>query len=201
MRKPIGVITLVVLITLIPACRRVRPIGQPEKRLKHFNGTIDHSHHTYDKAKSDLYVRASRALETGDAKTAEALYREAIARYPDDPAGHESLGACLYFQARYDDARAEYLQALKLDVKSVEALYGLGCVAYEEQRFEEAKERLLRALAIDKTHSDAHRMLGIIYDDEGDSEQALFQYQRAIALNESLASDDDLKQRVKELKK
>lgn len=199
-RKQICIITLAALTALIPACRRGLPSGQSERRLKHFNGVIDHSHHTFDKAQSDLYVRASRALETGDAKAAEALYREAIARYPDDPTGHESLGACFYFQARYDDARDEYLLALKLNAKSVEAHFGLGCVAYEQQRPAEAKDRLVQALAIDSAHSASHRMLAIIYDDEGERERALFHYQRAMALNEALANDDDLKQRVRELK-
>src|SRR5262249_23105400 len=100
---------LLAFLALLAGCQ---PAASPapaarEQELTHFDGVVDHGRQTTDPVLSDLYVRAARALEAGDAAAAEALYREAVAKYPADPDGYTALGACLVYQRRYDDARAE----------------------------------------------------------------------------------------------
>ena len=132
------------------------------ENLKHFDGVIDHHKQTYDPVKSDLYVRASKALKSGDAGSAETLYLRVIARYPGDPDGYEALGACLSFQEKDGEARTNYLHALDLNPQSVNALYGLGCVAYNLHRSVEAKDYLERALLVDQQNGLCHRVLGSV---------------------------------------
>jgi tetratricopeptide (TPR) repeat protein len=197
----LGTISFVLALALQPACNRSSPGSSTDQQLQHFEGAIDHSKQTYDAVKSDLYVRASRSLEANDAKTAEALYREAIARYPQDPDGYEALGACLYFMARYDDAKAEYMRALHLNGKSVDAYYGLGCVAHKQKRYDEARELLGKALTLDENNGSCHLVLAMVYDETGDKPKAALHYERAIALDRSIANDGATKQRLKELKR
>jgi tetratricopeptide (TPR) repeat protein len=173
---------------------------RPTESLKHFNGAIDNSRQTYDLVKSQLAVRASEALKKGDAQTAEALYRELVAKYPDEADSYCSLGACLYFQKRYEEAQTNYLRALKLHPKSVRALYGLGSVAYEQDRNAEAKDYLEKALAFDPNNALCHRVLGCVLEQLGDPSQAITHYERAIALDPSVAGDAVIKERLKELK-
>ncbi len=169
--------------------------------LPQFDGALDHSKQTYDTVKSALYVRAAKTLKEGDARGAETIYREIIAKYPGDADGHESLGASLYFQGRYEEAKAEYQKALEMNPRSAAALYGLGCVEYQHGHPTEAKDYLDKALALDPNNAMCHRVLGSVYEQMGDKPRALEQYERAIALDPSVAGDAEIKQRVAELKK
>ena len=196
-----GVVGVLVLIGLLLSS--IAPLHRPRasENLPQVNGALDNTKRTYDTVKSALYVRASKILMEGDARGAETLYREIIAKYPGDADGHESLGASLYFQGRYEEAKAEYQRALDMNPRSVAALYGLGCVEYEHEHTAEAKDYLDKALSLDPNNAMCHRVLGSVYDQVGDKPHALQHYERAIALDPSVAGDADIKQRVAELKK
>lgn len=177
------------------------PSASPNQRLRHFEGVLDHSGGTYDPVLSDLYVRAARALEVGDARSAEALYREAVAKYPRDPEGYSALGTCLFFQDRFREARAEYLRALELDAASAEALYGLGCVGHKEGRYAEARESLEKALSAGADQGLCHYVLGMVHDETGDLAKAVFHYERALAAERGTTQTDYVRQRLQELKR
>ena len=186
------------VLTIFPSFLVHRP--RPSENLPAFDGALDHSKQTYDHFKSELYERASRNLKAGDARGAEALYREIVAKYPRDPDGYEALGACLFFQDKYPEARKEYQHSIELNPRSVGALYGLGCVGYEQARSAEAKDYLERALALDPGNGLCHRVLGSVYEQMGDTPRALLHYERAVALDPSIAGDAVIQQRVKALK-
>lgn len=173
----------------------------PKENLQHFEGDIDYSKQTYDHIKSDLYVRASAALKSGDAQSAEALYKQIIAKYPDDPDGFNALGACMVFQERFGEARTNYLRAVLLNSQSVDALYGLGCVAYKLRRNAEARDYLEKALALHEEDGLCHRLLGLVYEELGDKRSAELHYERAVALDPSVAGDAVIRERLQELKR
>jgi Flp pilus assembly protein TadD len=196
-----------IVVVLAAGCQRSGPAppppapAAPVTELNHFPGVIGHDKQTYDTARSGLYVRAARALEAGDAAGAEALYREAVAKYPSDPDGYESLGACLLFQARYAEARAEYEGALRLAPQSRDALYGLGCVAYSEDRFRDAVGHLKAALAIRPADVLAHRALALAYDALGEGARAMDHYAQAAELDPRVAAEEHVRRRMDALKK
>jgi tetratricopeptide (TPR) repeat protein len=210
LKRPILGATILTVLLVLPACQRESklggqriPGGDPNLSstdLEHFDGQINTNDHTLDHALADLYTRASKALQAGDAETAEAIYQEATKKYPADPTGYTSLGACLYFQEKYEDAEREYLRALKLDPGSVGALYGLGCVAYKTKRFPQARDHLNKALAVDEKHSLSHRMLGIVYADLGDRAQAIVHLERAIELDPRVREEKSVMSRLNKLK-
>ena len=167
--------------------------------LPNLEGELDWSGTTFDPVQSELYVRASQALEEGDTKTSEALYREAISKYPDDPDGYTSLGACLYMQQRYEDAELEYERALRLDPNSAFAYYGLGCVAFDRDRTSDARSFLEKALALNDEDGLSHRLLGMVYEELGNRSRAISHYGRAIKLLHSTGDVAFLKQRLARL--
>jgi Tfp pilus assembly protein PilF len=208
---------LTALFILPAACQRseppaqgpieIHPLGKPEaggpparEDLAHFEGVIDHDRQTFHSARSDLYVRAARALQRGDAGAAEALYREAIAKWPKDPDGYEALGTCLTFQDRHDEARAEYERALRLAPGSRDARYGLGCVAYHQRWYREAVEHLEAVLATRPDDAPAHRVLALAYDDLGDGPKALAHYTRAAELDPKTGEEEHVRRRIEALK-
>lgn len=193
----LGVIAVLALIFFADALHDRSRSGQ---KLRHFDGVLAPGHETYDTAKSALYVRAGEALKAGDASGAETIYREIAARYPKDSDGFSALGACLYFEKKYDESKTEYLHAVELNPQSGKAFYGLGCVAFDQREFEEAKTNLEKALSYDEHDALSHRLLGFVYEHTGDAPKALTHFERAIALDPSMASDPDIKRRLQWLK-
>jgi tetratricopeptide (TPR) repeat protein len=198
-RRIIAVVAcvLLLLVGLILQGIHSRTAGS-NQHLQHFAGVIGHGQPTYDEVKYDLYVRASQALKSGDARSAETLYKELIAKYPNDPEAFDALGACLVFQNRFAEARTNYLHALDLNSESERTLYGLGCVAYYENRYSEAKDYLEKSLVVNEQSGLCHRMLGIVDEELGDNRSALLHYERANALD---PSDAVVKERLQELKR
>lgn len=197
---PTCIVATALLVVFPMAGCNEQPDSSVTYDLQEFDGVIESSGESIDNEQHDLYVRAAEALEAGDADTAEVVYRKIIAGYPDDAAGYEALGACLYFQARYDESEAVYLQALQRNAESADAHYGLGCVAYERDQFAEATTHLEKALAINQDHGKSHLVLAMVQEATGDIPNAVEHYERAIALDPSVANDDEIKQRVRELR-
>lgn len=144
------------------------------EELEHFAGAMDHRRQVSDPERAGLYVRAAEALRANDAKTAESVYREMVERWPGDPNTHESLGACLYFQKRYEEAGEAYERALKLGGGTVDAHYGLGCIAYDQHRDREAIEHLEKALAQDPDDALCHYVLALVYEQTGDTKKRAY---------------------------
>jgi len=198
-RPAVAAVFLVALV-MVAVRQRADPPAPPEQELSHFAGVLDHRQQTLDPVLADLYGRAARALEAGDAAAAETLYREAIAKYPSDPDGYNALGTCLSFQRRYDEARGEYNRALQLDPGSRDALYGLGCVAYDQRQYDEAVGHLEAVLAKHPSDADAHRVLGLTYDALDNRPKAREHYQRATELNPTFAQEKHIRERLEALK-
>ena len=133
----------------------------------------------FDPVFSDLAVRAARALEDGDAKTAEELYREMVRKYPNNCISHENLGVCLYFQKRLIEARECFLKALEVNSRSERAHRCLGANDHAQGRLDEAIKNLTRANEIQE-HGLSHWCLALIHDQKGESDEALTHFECAL---------------------
>lgn len=172
------------------ACRPTSTTSAaPQGQLRDFEGSIDNKGQTSDPVKSDLAVRAAKALESGDAATAEGLYRQRVEAYPTDPSSYEFLGACLFFQKRYDEARIAYRRALELDSRSADARYGLGCIDYKEGKYHEAEANLIQALEVRENDGRNHRVLALVYVQLKERSKARTHFERAAALSPAIASE------------
>ncbi len=80
-------------------------------------------------------------------------------------------------------AAACYLEAVRLDERSVPARVNLAYVLLELKREQEAEDQLLQVTAIDPSNVDAHFMLGGIARERGDAVAAIAHFERAVGLD------------------
>lgn len=175
------VVVGIIVLGMSATARRKEPAlsHSPPTELKDFPGVIDHSQYTYDTERSWMAIQATQALEKGDARKAEMVYRNMIRKYPTDATPHENLAICLGFQKRYEEARVEYLKALELNPLSARAFRGLGCDAYEQKRDHEAIPYLTKSLQLED-HGMTHWTLALIYDHQGERAKAAHHFHLAI---------------------
>ena len=66
--------------------------------------------------------RAELLMQSEQYDAVESVYREALALYPRNPVLHNNLGCCLANQARYEEAKLAFLQAVTLSMSASDAL-------------------------------------------------------------------------------
>ncbi len=96
-------------------------------------------------------------------------------------------GLALHQQGQLDEARACYLQALKLQPRHFDALHLLGVIAAQTQKFAQALELFDQALAVNASHAFAFNNRGNVLRDLGRPETAIASYDKAIALKADYA--------------
>ena len=91
-------------------------------------------------------------------------------------------GLQLYREKRYDEAVAQFTEALKLRPDFAQAANNLGFVYYRQQRYAEAARWLENTLKIDPSRAVAHLNLGDAYLHAGDKAKAKQAYTTYLAL-------------------
>lgn len=91
-------------------------------------------------------------------------------------------GLQLYREKQYDEAAAQFAEALKLRPDFAQAANNLGFVYYRQQRYAEAARWLENTLKIDPSRAVAHLNLGDAYFNAGDKAKARQAYTTYLAL-------------------
>ncbi len=91
-------------------------------------------------------------------------------------------GLQLYREKRYDEAAAQFAEALKLRPDFAQAANNLGFVYYRQARYAEAARWLENTLKIDPSRAVAHLNLGDAYYHAGDKARAKQAYTTYLAL-------------------
>ncbi|AWH55349.1 polysaccharide deacetylase [Stenotrophomonas sp. ESTM1D_MKCIP4_1] len=91
-------------------------------------------------------------------------------------------GLQLYREKQYDQAAAQFAEALKLRPDFAQAANNLGFVYYRQQRYAEAARWLENTLKIDPSRAVAHLNLGDAYFNAGDKAKAKQAYTTYLAL-------------------
>jgi uncharacterized caspase-like protein/peptidoglycan/xylan/chitin deacetylase (PgdA/CDA1 family) len=91
-------------------------------------------------------------------------------------------GLQLYREKRYEEAAAQFTEALKLRPDFAQAANNLGFVYYRQQRYAEAARWLENTLKIDPSRAVAHLNLGDAYFHAGDKAKARQAYTTYLAL-------------------
>ncbi len=113
-------------------------------------------------------------------KDSESLFTRGIAVTRGNFVAWNNLGNLRLSQGRPAEARAAYLEALRLRPGSTEALYNLGVLEATGGRREEAASLFREALRSDPGNADAHFNLGLMLEQLGDAGSAEGQYRRAL---------------------
>jgi len=98
------------------------------------------------------------------------------------------IGQKAIADARFDIAEKNFLDAVKVDAKNIDAYRGLAEVYCSQDQVDEAKQTLEFILYLDPGDDQSMMKLGDMYAEEGKIEEALSYYQQAVLINEIYAS-------------
>ena len=130
------------------------------------------------RAVTDSNVGTELQLE-GRVDEAIALYRESIARNPDNAVAHSNLGTAYASAGRFVEAIAEHRRALELAPQDAEGHFNLANTLVRTGRLEESLAAYRDALRIEPGFAEARVNLGNALVDLGREAEAAEEYRRA----------------------
>jgi Tfp pilus assembly protein PilF len=133
-------------------------------------------------AASEGVARGEQLLAQGDARAAEAAFREAIEADERDVRAYLDLGLALEMQERLPDAERAYRSAIEIDASFAEALNNLGVLLRDRGELEEAVRTLRAAVQARPAFASAHLNLGLALEEAGETDDAMASYRRVIEL-------------------
>lgn len=127
----------------------------------------------------DLFLSGHRNQDI--LQQAETHYHEFLVKRPDSVDAHLGLAKVLYDSDHYEDAIAEFRQAIACAPQKAEHLVTLGLVLQSHEDLDEAEKCYSKAIEVDPAQAAAHNNLGAIAKKRGDLEKAISHFKRAIA--------------------
>jgi protein O-mannosyl-transferase len=94
-------------------------------------------------------------------RTEEGIWRDTIAKYPNNQRAYFNLGDVLALTGRMSEAVAEYETALRLNPDNFEARYNLGLALSADGRTSEAIAQYEAALRLNPHYAEAHYNLAV----------------------------------------
>ena len=98
---------------------------------------------------------------------------------------HKVLGRALMIIGRFDAAKIEFEQAVRLKPDSAENHYNLGTLYSAQDIYPPAKRAFEEAIRIDPAYMEAHNGLGFALEAIGDDAGAVAAYKKAAELNQA----------------
>lgn len=131
-----------------------------------------------DSFDSSLQMRlAHQAMESGEAKLAEAAWRQAIQFSPADPAPRQALLQFLLDSQRFDEAFTLTEASLKYTPRDPNLLVNRGLLELQRGHADQALASWNQALAADPHQPLAHLYMATELDREGKARDAALHYQ------------------------
>jgi tetratricopeptide (TPR) repeat protein len=100
---------------------------------------------------------------------------------------HAAQGNAYYDQGQFEEAVAEFEEALQLDPDDAETHYNLGLAYKALGKVDEAIGEYQEAIRLDPDLAEAHNGLGNAYSDQGRLDAAIAEYEEAIRLDPDLS--------------
>ncbi len=113
--------------------------------------------HAYNQHK---YDEAMELEQREDFAGAEKLFRDILARTPDEFLAAHGLGAVLFYQGRYEEAKRAYENELESAPWFDGAHLGIGAVARHNRRYEEASTQYTLAIRLNPNSALAYKGRG-----------------------------------------
>lgn len=134
---------------------------------------------------SHAFERGNRLFNLGRYDLAAEGYREHVADYPDDPAGHAMLGLCRQRQGKMAEAMSEVREAIRLAPNWAYSHYAMGSIL--EPRGWLGRRRAGRSFAeavrLDPASAENRYRLAISLYNDGKSRAALTAAEEGLALD------------------
>ena len=124
-------------------------------------------------------------LQLGDTENAIKAYKSAfqIDPYRDDI--HLKLGNLYFSQGKYEDARGEYAEAVRLNPSTVNR-YSLGQAYIELERFSDAETQYSEIQRLAPQEAGGYLGMGQVYSRQGNHEEAIRQFKEAVSRDADL---------------
>lgn len=122
-----------------------------------------------------------------DYRSEVSIWRDTVAKRPDNPRAHHNLGTVLQTAGKLEEAERHFGEALRLRPDYADARAAIGGVAAQRGRLDEALEHCRAALRLDPDSAAAHNNLGGVLWQKGDLPGAISAYEAALRLRPGLA--------------
>jgi superkiller protein 3 len=132
---------------------------------------------------SSLYLLSQYEIAGQDLTSSESILTGLVARYPEVPEFHQSLGSVFYLEAQLDKAEAEYRKQLDIDPKSAQALSMLGVILLDRGAAQQAIPYLQQGLAVNARIPFLQRKLGQALIAVGEPQDAIAHLREAVELD------------------
>ncbi|MGD0093539.1 MAG: tetratricopeptide repeat protein [Planctomycetota bacterium] len=129
---------------------------------------------------SALSVRTR--VRNADYHSELGLWESVLELAPHNARAHNVVGSALLKEGRVQDARDEYLEAVRLAPEYVRAHYNLGVLCDQLKQAEEAQQHYREALRLKPDYVDALYNLGTLLATQGQFAAALPYFEQAVAL-------------------
>src|ERR1700733_7310688 len=136
---------------------------------------------------NEEFQRALSALQSGDAKEAELLFRAVLRAQPKHLPALNLLGILLMRSGRLTEAEDHFQLALAGQANSDATLYNYGLLLKRLNRPADAFDRFTQALKIDPSVAETWNNRGTVLGDLGRHKEATEDFDRAIAINSQYA--------------
>ncbi|MEI8210314.1 MAG: tetratricopeptide repeat-containing glycosyltransferase family protein, partial [Methylococcales bacterium] len=93
-----------------------------------------------------------------------------------------NLGIALHELNKFDEAIANYDQAIQLDHHYIQAFNGLACALKELKRFEDAIAYFDRAVTLNPSYAEAYNNMGLVRHELKEYNAAIDNYEKAISI-------------------
>jgi len=126
---------------------------------------------------------ASSYLKLGDNRNAAKAYEESIALNKSRDDTHIKLGNLYFSEERYQEAEAEYAEAVKINPQPAN-LYSLGQAQIKTGNFRGAEEQFSKIERVARDAVNGPYGMGLSYSAQGRYEEAVIKFQEAIDLDD-----------------
>jgi tetratricopeptide (TPR) repeat protein len=138
-----------------------------------------------------LVLAILTAQRNRDYRSALTIWKDTVAKRPNNPRAHCGLGVALWHAGRVREATEQWEEALRIKPDYAEAHCSLGVMLGSSGRIEEAIEHLEQAVRLRPDLVEAHYNLGGALEQAGHLETAIAQYEETLRLDSDYAPARD----------
>lgn len=107
--------------------------------------------------------KAQEFQDAGDFPSAESIFRRILQKSPELCQAHHELGNVLLSEKKYDEAKVELEEAIRLNPEYAPSYSDLGTIAWFHKDYKVTIEQNEKALSVDSEYGAAYWAIGIAY--------------------------------------
>lgn len=111
------------------------------------------------------------------------FWQNAVKTSPSSPLAHRNLGAMLYFEKKFNEAKKEYEKALQLNPNEPMVHNNIGVIYLDKNQLNEAEKEFKKELAINPNYDKALANLGLVYLKKKNFKKAKEYFEKTLLVN------------------